>query len=81
MPALAEIVDWAALGQSALAAVIGALVVTIAASTAIYGFTAFVEARRDERAGSAVLGAGLAAIGMLVFAAAVAIGLIVMING
>lgn len=78
---LATIVDWGALAQTALAALVGGLVVTVAASTAIYGFASFAEARRGQRAGAAALGAGLAAIGILAFAAAIAIGLIVMISG
>ncbi|MFN8152503.1 MAG: hypothetical protein U0R24_15445 [Solirubrobacterales bacterium] len=84
MPAitvLATIVDWEALLDAAVASVIAGVVVTFAASTAIWGASTFADARRDERFGVAALGGVLAVVGTLGFAAAVAAGLYVMING
>ena len=75
------IVDWEALLDTAVASVIAALVVTLAASTTIYGAATFAEAQREERYGAAVVSGALAVIGALVFAGAIAAGLYVMING
>lgn len=81
MIAVATIVDWAALLDAAVASLVAGLVVTLAASTAIYGAANFADARRERRYGAAALGVALAALGTLGFAAAVAAGLYVMIGG
>ena len=81
MLSLASIVDWTALWQTALASLVAGLCVTLAASVAIYGFTSFAEARRDERAGAAAASAALAVVASLAFAGAIGVGLVVMIQG
>lgn len=81
MPALATIVEWTALWQTAVASLVAGLGVTLAASVAIYGFANFAEARRDERGGAATVAALVAIIASLAFAGAIAVGLVVMING
>ncbi len=81
MIAVATVVDWEALLDTAVASLVAGVVVTLAASTAIYGAANFADARREERYGAAVAGAALAALGALAFAAAVAAGLYVMISG
>lgn len=81
MIALATIVDWEALLDAALASLVGALAVVLAASTAIFGAATFTDAQRDERYGIAAVGALLTLVGLLVFGAAIAAGLYVMING
>ncbi len=81
MIAVATVVDWEALLDAAVASLVAALVVTLAASTAIYGAATFAEAQRDERYGVAAMAAVLALVGSLVVAASIAVGLYVMING
>lgn len=81
MVSLATIVDWTALWQTAVASLVAGLVVTLAASVAIYGFANFAEARRDERGGAAAVAALVATVASVAFAGAIVIGLIVMING
>ena len=81
MHALATIVDWTALWQTAVASLVAGLGVTLAASVAIYGFASFAEARRDERDGAAAAAAVVALVASVAFAGAIAVGLIVMIQG
>ena len=81
LTAAGTIVDWEALLDTAVASLVAALVVTLAASTAIYGAATSAEAQRNERYGAAAASAVLAVAGALVFAGAIALGLYVMING
>jgi hypothetical protein len=78
---LATIIDWEALLDTAIASVIAGVAVTLAASTMIYGVATSAEMRRNGRGGLAIAAAALGLIGLLVFAGAIAIGLIVMIKG
>lgn len=81
-PALtATVVDAEALLDSVLASLIAGVFVTLAASIAIWGFATAAEMQRNDRDLAAV-GAGiLAVVAMLAVAAAIALGLYVMING
>ncbi len=81
MIAIATIVDWEALLDTAVASLVGGIVVTLAASTAIYGAATFADARREEHLAAAARGAALAVLGTLALAAAIAAGLYVMISG
>ncbi len=80
MIARATVIDWGALLDTAIASLVAGAVITLAASTAIYGAASFADARREQRHGAAALGAALAALGTIAFAAAVAAGLYVMIS-
>jgi len=77
----ATVIDGKALWETAVAAVISGVGITAIASTAIYGFATFVEARSEERQMAAALAAVIAALASLAFAGAIAVGLIVMIKG
>lgn len=77
----ATVVDWEALLDAAVASLVAGIVVTLAASLAILGASTFADAQREERYGVAVVGAAVAVIGLLAFAAAIAAGLYTMING
>ena len=77
----ATVVDWEALLDAAVASLVAGIVVTLAASLAILGASTFADAQREERYGVAALGAAVAVIGLLAFAAAIAAGLYTMING
>lgn len=81
MITVATVVDLGALLDTAVASLVAGVVVTLAASTAIWGAATFADARREGRAGAVALGGLLAVVGVLAFAAAVAAGLYVMING
>ena len=70
--------DTAALLELVWAAPLAALTVTVAWGLVIWGSTRAVDARRDGRSGVAALSAGVAAIGLALFAAAVVFGLVVM---
>ena len=70
--------DTAALLELVWAAPLAALTVTVAWGLVIWGSTRAADARRDCRAGVAALHAGVAAIGLALFAAAVVFGLVVM---
>lgn len=78
---VASVVDWNALWETAVASVVAGVGITVAVSTAIFGFATFAEARRDERGGAAAASAMLAFAATAVFVAAIVFGLIVMING
>lgn len=81
-PALAAtVVDAEALLDSVVASLVAGVFVTFAASLAIWGFATAAEMQRNDRDLAAV-GAGiLAAVATLAVAAAIALGLYVMING
>ena len=81
MIALATVIDWEALLDTAVASLVAGVAVTIAASTMIYGASTSAEARRDGRSGAALAAGALGLLGGLAFAAAIAAGLFVMING
>jgi hypothetical protein len=78
---VATVVDWGALLDAAVASLIAGVVVTLAASTMIYGVATSAEMRRNGRGGLAIAAAGVGLVGLLVFAGAIVLGLIVMING
>jgi len=77
----ATIVDVEALLDTAVASVAAAVVVTLSASVAIYGFATAAEMRRIDRDLAAAGAGALAAVSSLVFAATIALGIYVMING
>lgn len=81
MIAVATVVDWQALADTAVASLVAGVVVTLTTATAIYGAATFADAQRGRRYGAAALGALLATLGVLGFGAAIAAGLYVMING
>lgn len=81
MIALGTVVDWEALLDTALASLAAGVVVTLAVSAAIFGTATFADARREERYTLATLAALAAIVGAIAFAAAIAAGLYVMIDG
>jgi hypothetical protein len=74
---LAEIVDWAALLQTGLAALIAGVGVALTFSLAILGASRFAEASRDDRNLQAGAFAVLGVAGLLATAGAIAAGIIV----
>lgn len=76
----AKVVDGEALLDATLASLIAGVTVTFAASTAIYGLATFAERRREGRGAAAVGAAAIGALGALVFAGAIGVGLFVMIS-
>lgn len=77
---VAKVVDGGALLDATVASLIAGVTVTLAASTAIYGLATFAERRREGRGAAAIGAAAIGALGALVFAGAIAVGLIVMIS-
>ena len=77
---IGAVVDWAALRDVVLASLAGAVGVTIMFSLAIYGSTRLAEVRREERPAGAVAYALLAFGGLALTAAAVVLGLVVMVS-
>lgn len=75
------IVDGRALFDTVLASLVAGIGVTLIASLAIYGFARFGEMRREDRGVASVAAGGLALLASLAFAAVIAVGLVVMING
>ena len=75
---IATIVDTSALWQTVVAAFVAGVGTTLVFSLAILGVARFSEANREGRALESALFAGLAVIGLLVTAAAIVAGVIVM---
>lgn len=75
---VATVVDWGALGQTALFALVAGVGVTFAYSLAIVGAARFEELRRDERSLAAGAAAALLAVGVAVSVAAVVVGIVLM---
>jgi hypothetical protein len=78
---LATVIDGKALWETAVASLVAGVGVTVAASTAIYGFATFADARRDGNLLAAVVAGTVAVAASLAFTAAIVFGLIVMVNG
>jgi len=78
MSPLASIVDWDALLRTVWASMAAGLGVTFAFSVAIYGAVRTAELRRDERPLAAGLAASLMLLGLVVSAAAIALGVVAM---
>jgi hypothetical protein len=76
-----SVVDTKALLDTAIASVVAGLGVTLAASTAIYGFAAAAEMRRNDRVAASVGPLVLGIVALLIFAAAIAAGIAVMLGG
>jgi hypothetical protein len=76
--ALATIVEWRAVWQTIVAAIVSGLGVTFAFSLAVLGATRSIDLSRDGRGGAALAAAllGVAALGVCV--AAAVLGIIVM---
>jgi hypothetical protein len=75
---IATIVDTDALWQTIAAALVAGIGTTLVFSLAILGVARFAEASRDGRSLVSALFAGLALLGLLATAAAIAFGVIVM---
>jgi hypothetical protein len=71
----ATLVDGKALLDASVASLVAGVVVTAAASTAIFGFATFAEMRRNGRETAAAGAAVLAFVAMAVFAGVIAFGL------
>jgi len=74
----AKVVEWGKIGEVIYSALGVALAVAIAFSVAVAGGTRFVELRRDGAAARATLWAALAILGLMVCAAAIVLGIVVM---
>jgi hypothetical protein len=77
---IATIVDWKALWETSLAALVAGTVITFAFSAGIYGATRSADLRRDGRGLEAGLFAAFAGVALLLSVAGVAGGLLVMIS-
>jgi hypothetical protein len=77
---IATIVDWKALGETALAALVSGTVITFLFSAAIYGATRSADMRRDGRSLESNLFAVFAGFTTLLSLAGCVAGLVVMIS-
>lgn len=78
MTVLATIVDWGALGQTALAALLAGVGVALLFSIAILGASKVSDPTRELGLAGTVLFGGLAVAGVLGTVAAIVFGLVVM---
>ena len=76
---IATIVDWEALADTALAALIGGTLFTFSFSLAIVGTTRASELRRDDKPVEAFFAGLLGGLALVVSIGAVVVGLIVMV--
>jgi hypothetical protein len=76
---LATIVDWEALADTALAALIGGTVFTLTFSLAIRGTTRAAELRLEDKRGKAFVAGALGGLALIVSLGAVVFGLLVMV--
>ena len=77
----ASVVDGQALLDTAIASLVAAIVVTLAACTAIYGIGMAAEMRREDRGGAAFAAGALGIAAALAFTAMIVAGIIVMVKG
>jgi hypothetical protein len=78
---LATVVDGEALLDAVVASLVAGIVVTLSASTAIFGMVTFAERRSEGRDAAAFGAALIAVLGSALFVGTIAAGLYVMING
>ena len=81
MTVLATIVDWDALGQTALAALLSGVGVAFSFSLAILGAARLSDPSRELGLAGIVVFGAMAVLGMIVTIAAIVFGLIVMTSG
>jgi hypothetical protein len=74
----AEVVKWSALGKEALIALLAGVGVVVAYGLVVIGATRFQAARREARGAAATAHISLAAVGTVVCAGAIAVGIIAM---
>jgi len=75
---VAQIVDWSALGQTAIAALLAGVGVAFAFSLGILGVARLTDSSRDPGLLSTIGFGALAILGMVATAAAIAFGIFVM---
>ena len=75
---LATIVDTRALAETVAASVIAGVGITVVFSVAIFGAVRFAELGREGRNAAAALYGIVAVVGIIAFAAAIVIGIVVM---
>lgn len=77
----ATIVDWAALGETVIAALAAGVGVAFTFSLAIYGAARLAEASRHGHRGELALYGVVAVLGLATSLAAIAFGIVVMTSG
>jgi hypothetical protein len=75
---LATVVDWEALGEVVVAALVAGLAVTVAFSVAILGATRAVDLRRDGHGAAASVYVVVGVVGILATTAAIVLGILAM---
>jgi hypothetical protein len=75
---IATIVDWSELGQTVAAAAVAGVGVTLIFSLGVFGAAQWLELRRAGRGLVAFGAAALTVVSIAVFAAAIALGIVVM---
>ncbi len=75
---IATIVDTQALGRSVVAAIASGVGVTLIFALTLWSASRWIESQREGRGALAAAFAGLAIAGLAAFAAAVALGIVVM---
>jgi hypothetical protein len=78
MSLIASTVDWGAMGEVVVAALVAGLTVTLAFSIAILGATRAVDLRRDGHAAAAWVYGAVGVLGLAVTALAVVLGILAM---
>lgn len=78
MSVIAQIVDWSALGQTAIAALLAGVGVAFAFSLGILGVARLTDSSRDPGLLATIGFGALAILGMVATAAAIAFGIFVM---
>ncbi len=78
MSVLATIVDWTAVFQTIVAAIVSGVGVTLAFSIAVLGATRWVDLSRDGRGAAALAAATVGVVAFAVCIAAIVLGIVVM---
>ena len=75
---VATIIDWEALGETALAALVAGTAFTLAWSVGIAGTSRAAELNREDRRGRAAIAGAVGGLGFVISIGLVVVGLIVM---
>lgn len=77
---IASVVNWKELGDTVLAAFVGAMAVSLAASLGIWGATRYVDLSQERRMISAGLALTVGALGLLATVGIIVLGIFLMVS-
>jgi len=80
MDLIASVVNWKELGDTVIAAFVGAMAVALVASLGIWGMTRYVDLHQEGRTASAGLALAVGGLGLLATIGIIVLGIYLMVS-